>query len=118
MSKPILLEVVAPILDRIGLCFSCQVVLQGAGMDRGHDAYPDEWRKDFEATLALVKQAVTVYGSGLTVRWSDPRSLRGHYLSLRHRIRRYPAFLLSTGERFVGLEAATANLLNRLQQPS
>ena len=111
MSKPILLEVIAPILDRIGLCFSCQVVLQGAGMERGQDAYPDKWRREFEATLALVKQAVATYGSDLTVRWSDPRSLRGLYLSLRHRVRRYPAFVLSTGEKFVGLEQATSGLL-------
>jgi len=90
------------------------VVLEGAGMDRGHDAYPDEWRKDFEATLALVKQAVGVCGSGLTVHWSDPRSLRGFYLSLRHRVRRYPAFVLSTGEKFFGLEQATAGLLTGL----
>jgi hypothetical protein len=87
-------------------------------MDRGHDAYPDEWRRDFEATLTLVKQAVAAYGSGLTVRWSDPRSLRGLYLSLRHRVRRYPAFVLSTGERFIGLQEATARLLDRLQEPS
>jgi len=118
MSKPILLEVIAPILDRIGLCFSCQVVLQGAGMDRGRDAYPDEWRQDFEATLALVKQAVAACGSGLTVRWSDPRSLRGFWLALRHRIRRYPAFVLSTGEKFVGLEQATAGLLASLARSS
>jgi len=111
MSKPILLEVIAPILDRIGLCFSCGLVLQGAGMDRGYDAYPAEWRRDFEATLALVKQAMEIRGSDMTVRWSDPRSFRGIYLSVRHAIRRYPAFVLGTGEKFVGLEDATARLL-------
>ena len=115
MSKPILLEVVAPILDRIGLCVSCGVVLQGAGLERSYDAYPEEWRKDFEATMALVKQAMEIRGEGLMVRWSDPRSFRGIYLSLRHAVRRYPAFVLGTGEKFIGVEAAAAGLLPLLE---
>lgn len=105
--KPILLEVIAPILERVGLCFTCQVVLTGAGMDRGQDAYPEEWRRDFEATLGIVSRAAEVCGDALVVRWSDPRSLRGLYLSLRHGVRRYPTFVLGR-ERYVGHEAAPA----------
>lgn len=112
--KPILLEVLAPILERIGLCFTCQVVLTGAGMDRGQDAYPEEWRSDFEATLGVVRRLSEIGRSNLVIRWADPRSLRGLYLSVRHRIRRYPAFILGTGERFVGLDAAPI-LVARLQ---
>lgn len=112
--KPILLEVIAPILERVGLCFTCQVVLTDAGIDRGQDAYPEEWRSDFEATLGLVRRLSEVGRSNLVVRWSDPRSLRGLYLSVRHRIRRYPTFILGKGERFVGLDAAPA-LVARLQ---
>lgn len=112
--KPILLEVIAPILERVGLCFTCQVVLNDAGLDRGQDAYPDEWRGDFEATLAIVRRLSEIGQDNLIVRWSDPRSLRGLYLSLRHRVRRYPTFVLSTGERFVGHDAAPA-LVARLQ---
>ena len=114
MNKPILLEVVAPILDRIGLCVSCGAVPEGAGLDRGYDAYPEDWRRDFEATMALIQRALAVPGNDLTVRWSDPRSLRGLYLSLWHGVRRYPAFVLSTGEKFVGLEAAESGLLSQL----
>lgn len=112
--KPILLEVIAPLLERVGLCFSCQVVLSDAGLDRGQDAYPEEWRREFEATLGVVRRLSQIGGDDLVVRWSDPRSLRGLYLSLRHRVRRYPTFVLGKGERFVGLEAAPA-LVSRLQ---
>jgi hypothetical protein len=111
MNKPILLEVVAPILERIGLCISCGAVLETVGMERAYDSYPEEWRLDFENTMALVKRAMDLGGQGLAVRWSDPRSLRGLYLSLRHALRRYPAFVLSTGEKFVGLEEAASGLL-------
>ncbi len=112
--KPILLEVIAPILERVGLCFTCQVALTDAGLDRGQDAYPDEWRGDFEATLGAVRRLAQIGGDGLTVRWSDPRSLRGLYLSLRHRVRRYPTFILGKGERYVGHEALPA-LVSRLE---
>ncbi len=110
--KPILLEVIAPILERVGLCFTCQVMLTDAGMDRGQDAYPEEWRSDFEATLGIVSRAAQMGGNDLVIRWSDPRSLRGLYLSLRHGVRRYPTFVLGK-ERFVGHEAADA-LISRL----
>lgn len=116
MDKPILLEVVAPILDRVGLCVSCGVVLQGAGLDRGHDAYPEEWQKEFDTTWALVRRAMETCGDGLTVRWSDPRSFRGLYLSLRHAIRRYPAFVLNKRQKFVGVEQAAAGLLPLLER--
>ena len=65
--------------------------------------------------MALVKRAMDLGGQGLMVRWSDPRSLRGLYLSLRHAMRRYPAFILSTGEKFVGVEEAAAGLLPLLE---
>lgn len=112
--KPILLEVIAPILERVGLCFTCQVVLTDAGLDRGQDAYPDEWRDDFAATLGAVRRLSEIGGDALTIRWSDPRSLRGLYLSLRYRVRRYPTFVLGRGERYVGYEAVPA-LVSRLQ---
>ncbi len=112
--KPILLEVIAPILERVGLCFTCQAVLTDAGLDRGQDAYPDEWRGDFEATLGVVRRLSQIGGDDLMVRWSDPRSLRGLYLSLRHGIRRYPTFILGKGERYVGHDAVPA-LVSRLE---
>lgn len=116
MDKPILLEVIAPIPDRIGLCFSCQVVLQDAGMDHGHDAYPEEWRVDFERTLALVRRVSEALGPDLQIRWSDPRSMRGLYLSLRHRVRRYPSFILPNGVKLIGLQDGQSLLEERLEQ--
>jgi hypothetical protein len=115
VRKPILLEVIAPILERVGLCFTCQVVLSGAGLDRGQDAYPEQWRSDFEATLGVVRRLSQIAGNGLVIRWSDPRSLRGLFLSLRYRVRRYPTFILGAREKFVGLEQAEAGLIPRLE---
>ncbi len=112
--KPILLEVIAPILERVGLCFTCQVVLTGAGVDRGQDVYPEEWRDEFETTLGIIRRLSQIGGNDLIIRWSDPRSLRGLYLSLRYHIRRYPTFVLNKGERFVGHEAVSA-LVSRLR---
>lgn len=120
-DRPILLEVIAPILDRIGLCFNCQVVFEGTGMDtpaRGQYDYPEDWRKGFQHTLSLVNQAADALGDRLLVRWSDPRSLRGLWLSLRYRVRQYPAFVLDNGDRIVGLRDASDGLLQALTKRS
>ncbi len=119
VGKPVLLEVIAPILDRVGLCFNCQVVFEEAGVDtpdRGQYDYPEDWRSDFQETLALVNRAAEALGERLMVRWSDPRSLRGLWLSLRHKVRRYPTFVLDTGERIVGLNDASDRLLPALMR--
>ena len=119
MSKPILLEVIAPILDRVGLCSSCQVVMGGVGLGpagQEQSDYPEEHRRDFEATLTLVKEAAETFGDGLVIRWYDPRSLRGLWLSIRHGVRRYPTFVLKGGEKIVGLDGARVQLLRRLDE--
>jgi hypothetical protein len=53
------------------------------------------------------------YGSRVAILLVDPQSLGGLWKVLRHRIRRYPTFLLSTGERIVGWEAAPDAALER-----
>jgi hypothetical protein len=119
MKNSITLEVVAPILDMQGLCVSCQAMMGQVGVMPAGDApgdYPEDVRRDFQTTLALVQQASEVLGDGPRIRWSDPRSLRGLYLSLRHGIRRYPTFLLNSGEKIVGLEKATSILLPSLSE--
>lgn len=67
--------------------------------------YPEEIKAEFLEVSNWIRQARARYGARVAIRVVDPQSLGGMWKVLRHRIRRYLTFLLSTGEQIVGWEA-------------
>jgi hypothetical protein len=67
--------------------------------------YPEDFKAEFLRVSEWIRAARKRHGDRVVIRLVDPQSLGGMWKVLRHRIRRYPTFLLSTGERIVGWEA-------------
>lgn len=108
---PIRLDVVAPVPEGWGLCQSCEVLLASARLDqappeRGLDELPPEWRADFQRLSALIFDLADRYGARITIRVYDPRSLPGLLKAVRHRVRRYPTFVIAGRDRVVGWDDA------------
>jgi len=108
--KPVRVEVIAPLLDRQALCFSCEIIAAGVGLNRrlveGEEAYPADWQADFERLSAWVAELAERYGDQIQIRWIDPGSFLGLFKGLRYWIRRYPTFIIEGRHKIVGWDRA------------
>ncbi len=60
--------------------------------------YPEEVKAEFLHLSRWVRAVQERYGARVSVRLVDPQSLLGFWRVLRHRIRRYPTFLVDGAE--------------------
>jgi len=61
-----------------------------------------------------VRKTRQTHGQRVVVRILDPQSLAGFWKVIRHRIRRFPTFLMDGGERVVGWEGDPDGALKRV----
>jgi len=104
-------DVISPWPEAWGLCVTCEMVMAQADMDlspRERDAedLPPEWRAEAERLSTLLGGLGQRYGERIAIRLWDPRSLQGMWKSIRHGVRRYPAFIVDGGRRIVGWNIA------------
>jgi hypothetical protein len=60
-----------------------------------------------------VRKTRKTHGQRVVIHVVDPQSLAGFWKVIRHRIRRYPTFLVDGGERVVGWEGDPDGALGR-----
>jgi hypothetical protein len=104
-------DVIAPLPEGWGLCVTCeafmaQADLQRRPVDRSLEAFPPDWQENFMLLSDLVERISKKFGERVLIRLYDPRSVQGMAKSLRHGIRRYPAFLIEGKTRIFGLDPA------------
>lgn len=93
-------------------CQHCEIVWGHLGFgDRLHreqrnSALPDDLQAEYAAISEWVQRAFDRYGERLTVRVVDAASVEGLFKAIRHRARRFPAFIIDGGERVVGFDRA------------
>lgn len=95
---PLQVDVITPIPTRWRLCAACDAMLARAGAGEAAQAaalddLPPEARREFMALAAMLEDLGRLR-PGLRFRLIDPRSLPGLWMSLRHGVRRYPAFVV------------------------
>jgi hypothetical protein len=115
-TRPIHLEVIAPTVQGLGICSSCELVLSEAGMgahpaERALDEYPPEWLDEVQRLTDWVYDLAEQYGERIRIKVIDPQSPEGLAKSLRYRVRRYPTWIVGGKVRVIGwnrqaLEAA------------
>jgi hypothetical protein len=117
---PVLLEVVAPTFQGLGICTACELVMADAELgqrptERALDEYPPEWQEEYRRLTEWVYDLASRYGDQIQIKVIDPQSPQGLLKSLRYRIRRYPTWVVDGNTRVVGwdreaLEAALQRL--------
>ncbi|MDR7451524.1 MAG: hypothetical protein QN141_10495 [Armatimonadota bacterium] len=117
---PVRVEVFAPILLASGLTLMREgsaIDLVGVGRTVHRDEvrrYPPAMREEYRRLWALLHAIQQRFGRSVVIRIVAPPSLHWFMASLRHRIRRYPTFLLDGRERITGWEEHL--LVERIQQ--
>jgi hypothetical protein len=105
--KPITVEIVTNMLTVLGHCQSCQLVFNQAGVEKEvHqetlDDYPKELKEEFQQLSDWIGELVRLYRHRISVRVIDAKSWMGIYKALRHRFRKYPAFIVGKKEVMAG----------------
>lgn len=98
--KPILIEVVAPLLTAQSFnCRRCNPIFEEAGLknlyvDACNDEYPEEWKEELEGISDWVSRAGDLYKHRIMIRMIDAQSPLGLWKKIRHRFSGMPAFIV------------------------
>ncbi len=68
--------------------------------------YPDDVKEDYLQLCDWIKDWSRTYGEKILIRLTDAQSLQGVYKSFRHRVFRYPAFIINHQKKYVGKDKA------------
>jgi hypothetical protein len=66
--------------------------------------YPEDVKEEFLRVSGWIRAVHSRYGNRVMIRLIDPQSPSGIWKVLRHRIRRFPAFLVDGTEWILGWE--------------
>lgn len=115
-QAPVAVEVVTCIPTTFVQCWGCETAF-GLGdlTNKLHNeqlnAFPVEWKKEAAILAEWTQRLRQHFGRRVRVRLVDAMSLRGFWLSLRHNVHRYPAFIIGGRARLVGLDVDRVDAL-------
>lgn len=107
--KPVFLDVIAPIPEVSGLCETCELIMDQAGVGlrsaaRKSEDMPHDWVDDYDRLAGFLNDIIQKQGNNVVIRVFDPHSLKGLWKSLRHGVRRYPTFIVGDEQKIFGLD--------------
>ena len=105
--RPISLEIVTRVLTTFDHCRHCEIFFDEAGLDKKFhqkevNEYPPDLKEEFVKLSDWIRELTRLYKHRLLIRLIDAQSLLGIYKSLRHRIRKYPTFIVEGKETYAG----------------
>jgi hypothetical protein len=110
-SSSIGLDILAYAPTEFFHCQHCELVWQQVGLGdrfraerRQSGLLPRELAAEYARISDWIYDAFGRYDDRLTIRLIDAVSLEGIWKALRHRTRRFPAFIFSDGERISGFD--------------
>jgi hypothetical protein len=106
--KRVLVEVVAPMLSSTEMgCRGCGAVMGSLGLkdrDRKNctDEYPDDWKFAVGSLSEWMSELFRLYRHRIEIRIIDAQSPAGLWKQLRHRVFKFPAFIVDNKRTYVG----------------
>jgi len=105
--RPISLEIVTRVLTTFDHCRHCEIFFDEAGLDKKFhqkevNEYPPDLKEEFAKLSDWIRELTRLYKHRLLIRLIDAQSFLGIYKSLRHRIRKYPTFIVEGKETYAG----------------
>ena len=115
---PISVEVIAPTVTDLFHCLHCEAIFDRTEVGpRVHreiqDEYPQDLKDDFQRLSAWLIELVRRYGDAVRIKLTDPQSAEGFVKCVRHRVRRYPAFIVAGRKRYVGWDKTAVDQVLR-----
>jgi hypothetical protein len=66
------------------------------------DEYPLDLKEEYLKLCDWIRELTRLYKDGLLIKLIDAQSILGFYKSLRHWVRKYPAFIVEGKETYTG----------------
>lgn len=105
---PIQLEIVAPMLSTIEMGGRGSSFIFGyLGLKRKHrdfsiNEYPDDWKYAANYLSEWIQEINTLYKHRIRIRIIDAQSPLGMWKQIRHRLFRFPAFIVDRKRTYIG----------------
>jgi hypothetical protein len=114
MVNQITLDILTLIPITFKQCMHCEQFYDQSGIgDKVHNQilseYPQDLLNEQEQLITLVIELVNRFNDGIVIKFVDPQSIKGILLSIRHRVRRYPAFIINKKELLIGINKSALN---------
>ncbi len=121
--KPILLEVISMIPNLFETCPSCEFVADQVGLKEKKDRsmlndYPEDLKEDYLFLSGWIKELSQKYRENILIKIIDAQSIQGFYESMRHRVFRYPAFIINQKKKYSGKDKLHLDALLQEQMDS
>lgn len=106
--KPILLEVVAPMLSTVEMsCRGCGFVfghlgLRGKYRNACANEYPDDWKQAVGCLSEWIGEVSNLYRHRIRIRVIDAQSPLGFWKQIRYRLFRFPVFIVDKKGTYIG----------------
>lgn len=113
----ILLEVVAPALSGVEMsCRGCGFILGSVGVrDQYRNAiteeYPEDWKQATSYLAEWIREIASLYKHRIKIRVIDAQSPVGFWKQIRHRVFRFPAFIVDKQSTYVGWDPQELEVL-------
>jgi len=109
--RPVLLEVVTPMVANMEMgCPSCSLMFEYTGLN-GRDRkacaeeYPEDWREALSDLSKWIMELSRLYRHRIRIRMIDAQSPRGMWKQIRHRVRKFPAFIVDSKKTYIGWDS-------------
>ncbi|RLB11990.1 MAG: hypothetical protein DRG63_12360 [Deltaproteobacteria bacterium] len=106
--EPIFIEILAPTLSGIDMSYrGCGMVMDYVGLRSKYrnaciNEYPTEWKEAVRYLSEWIKRLLSLYPYHIQVRLIDAQSPLGLWKQIRHRLFRFPAFIINHRETYIG----------------
>jgi hypothetical protein len=105
---PVILEVVAPMLSSVEMgCRGCGLIMNAVGLknqDRqaAKEGYPEDWKEAVEQLSTWISDISRLYRHRILIRVIDAQSPAGMWKQIRHRVFKFPAFIVNKKKTYIG----------------
>ena len=106
--KPILLEVVAPMLTTVEWSsWQCQFMIDNLGLRRNSrqscvDEYPEDWKQAGDYVSNWIREIANLYRHRIKIILIDAQSPMGMWKQIRYRLFKFPAFIVDKKLTYIG----------------
>lgn len=105
--KPIAVEVVSKVLTSYAQCGRCSLVFDRTDIQEkvrimDMKEYPEDLREELARLSEWLRELLHLYKHRITIRIINAQSLLGIYKAIRHRISRYPCFIVGHRDTYAG----------------
>ncbi|MGD8520019.1 MAG: hypothetical protein PVF56_02640 [Desulfobacterales bacterium] len=106
--KPILLEVVAPMLTTVEWSgWQSQLMIDTLGLRRNSrqsciDEYPEDWKQAGDYVSNWIREITNLYRHRIKIILIDAQSPMGMWKQIRYRLFKFPAFIVDKKLTYIG----------------